>query len=326
MAEDAPKQTVAADADGVHQHGRQEEPLAAADVAPAEQSSVVTQGCTGKIESLALRARLRQELEAIQSGLPVIDNGKPLPNQVLRSALFAISPKVFRRETKVASIEGIDVFITRGYRPTQAHLDVWEHCLKLAAEQGTGKRITFTGYAFLKAIGRSTGKSDYVWLKEMLYDLAGCLVRITDGRRSYFGALIEGGVIDEKTEDFVIEINPRLAVLFMGGCWTALNQKQRAALRRQPLAQWLHAFYSTHACPHRYSVEKIKELCGSEVEEPWKFRQLLRRALEHLSKATGWRCWIDDNDCVVVDKQDTCQKPIGIAGRLEGPKLSTEND
>lgn len=326
MSEDAPQQTVDTGADDAHQNGCLGS-SAAADAVPGDQQSIADpEGCTGKITKLALKARIKQELEAIQSGLPAIDDGKPLPNQVLRSALFAISPKVFRRETKVASIDGIDVYITRGYRPTQAHLDVWEHCLKLASEQGTGKRITFTGYAFLKAIGRSTGRSDYKWLKDMLYDLAGCLVRISDGQRSYFGALIEGGVIDEKTEDFVIEINPRLAVLFMGGCWTALNQKQRAALRRQPLAQWLHAFYSTHARPHRYSVEKIRELCGSEVEELWKFRQLLRRALEHLSKTTGWRCYIDKCDCVVVEKQEPCQTPIGIAGMLETPKLSTESD
>jgi hypothetical protein len=101
------------------------------------------------------RIRERREQEAIKEGLPVPTNGKPLPNHVLRSALFGVSAKVFRREQKIASVEGVDVFISRGYRPTQAHLDVWEHCLALAAKQGTGKQIRFSAYAFLKAIGRN---------------------------------------------------------------------------------------------------------------------------------------------------------------------------
>lgn len=272
------------------------------------------------------RVRQRQEQEAIAEGLPEVSNGKPLPNQVLRSALFAVSQKTFRRETRVASIEGINVYITRGYRPTQAHLDVWEHCLKLASKQGTGKRISFTGYSFLKAIGRSAGKSDYKWLKEALYDLASCLVRISDGRRSYFGPLIESGAFDDKTEDFTIEINPRIAVLFMEGCWTAIDQQQRAALRRHPLAQWLHAFYSTHDTPYRYKVETIKELCGSDVEELRKFRQLLRRAIERLSKETGWQCYIDDHDCLAVIKQASCQIGIGIAGTAKNGDLSTDSE
>lgn len=73
----------------------------------------------------------------------------------------------------------------RGYRPTQAHLDVWEQCLDLAAKHGTGKQIRFSAYSFLKAIGRNTGKSDYEWLKEAINDLTSCLGRIlTDATRT----------------------------------------------------------------------------------------------------------------------------------------------
>lgn len=267
---------------------------------------------TGVAQALD-RIRQRREQDAMAAGLPVPSNGKPLPNHVLRSALFGVSAKVFRREQKIASVEGVDVFISRGYRPTQAHLDVWEHCLSLAASQGTGKQIRFTAYAFLKAIGRTNGTSDRKWLNEALLDLAGCIVRITDGRRTYFGPLIEGGTKDELTDKYVIEINPRLAVLFMGGTWTALDRKERDSLRRHPLAQWLHAFYSTHSEPFAYKVATLKELCGSDVEELWKFRQMLRRALEHLADATGWTCYIDEEDKVVVRKISN-YRAINLAG------------
>lgn len=281
---------------------------------------------TGVAQALD-RIRQRREQDAIAAGLPVPSNGKPLPNHVLRSALFGVSAKVFRREQKIASVEGVDVFISRGYRPTQAHLDVWEHCLSLAAKQGTGKQIRFSAYAFLKAIRRNpNGGSDRKWLTEALLDLAGCIVRITDGRRTYFGPLIEGGTKDELTEEYVIEINPRLAVLFMGGNWTALDTVERAKLRRHPLAQWLHAFYSTHSEPYAYKVATLKELCGSDAEELWKFRQVLRRAIEKLAETTGWECYIDDEDKVVVRKKnkDHARSPTGIAGRVKTSKLSTD--
>lgn len=273
------------------------------------------------------RMRQRRGDAIIAAGLPVPASGKPLPNDVLRSALFAVSQKVFRRETKVASIDGVEVFIARGYRPTQAHLDVWEHCLALAATQGTGKQIQFSAYAFLKAIRRNpNGGSDRKWLAEALLDLAGCVVRITDGRRTYFGPLIEGGTKDELAEEYVIEINPRLAVLFMGGTWTALDTVERAKLRRHPLAQWLHAFYSTHSEPYAYKVATLKELCGSDAEKLWSFRQVLRRAIEKLAEATGWECNIDDEDKVVVRKKskDCARHPTGIAHRVENSKLSTD--
>jgi len=273
------------------------------------------------------RLRQRREDAAIAAGLPVSSSGKPLPNDVLRSALFAVSQKVFRRETKVASIDGVEVFISRGYRPTQAHLDVWEHCLALAARQGTGKRIHFSAYAFLKAINRSAnGGSDRKWLNDALLDLAGCLIRVTNGTHTYFGPLIEGGTKDEVTEEYFIEINPRLAVLFTGNRWTTVNAVERKALRRHPLAQWLHAFYSTHGTPYRYKVETIKNLCGSDTEELKKFRQMLRRAIAELSEVTGWSCGIDANDCLVVSKsrQIPRQSATGIAGTVQKADISTE--
>jgi hypothetical protein len=105
------------------------------------------------------RVREHQERDAIAAGLPCWpENKRGLPNGALRSALFGISPKERRAyavERHVASIEGLEVFITRGPNLMQHHLDVWEQCLKLGKDQGTGQRIEFTTHAFLKSIGRN---------------------------------------------------------------------------------------------------------------------------------------------------------------------------
>lgn len=267
-------------------------------VIPFEQTNNVLDGVLQRMED-----------RAIASGIPASSQGKPIPNDLLRSALFAVSSRIFRRETMVASVSGVEVYIARGYRPTQSHLDVWERCLSLAAEQGTGKTIRFSAYSFLRSIDRSpSGGSDRKWLNDALLDLAGCLIRVTNGKRTYFGPLISGGTKDETTDEYCIEINPRLAVLFMGNNWTAINAAERRALRRHPLAQWLHAFFSTHDKPYRHKVETIRSLCGSDTEELWKFRQTLKQAMIKVSKTTGWLCEIDDNDCLVIEKS----KPLLI--------------
>jgi hypothetical protein len=83
-------------------------------------------------------------------------------------------------------VNGLTI-VFNGPRLSQSDLDVWEHCLHLARINGTGCQIRFTGYSFLKAIGRSTGKSDREWLKGVLLDLASSVVEISDGKRAYFG-------------------------------------------------------------------------------------------------------------------------------------------
>jgi hypothetical protein len=261
-----------------------------------------------QLDGLSERIEKRIDERKIAAGLPFVPPNKGgLPNGALRSALFGISNKDRRHystERHIASVKGVEVFITRGPNLQQHHLDVWEYCLRLARGQGTGKPISFSTYSFLKGITRNTGKTDMEWLKDCFYDLAGCIVRISDGSKTYFGPLIKGGTRDDETGQYVIEINPSIALLFGEGKWTQLDYSQRNQLRKAPLAQWLHAFYSTHLDPFDIKVETIQHLCGADpTVELKKFRQNLRRALEKLQTVTGWACSINKQDCVVIAKK-----------------------
>ena len=93
---------------------------------------------------------------------------------------------------------------TREREPAQEQ----EHTLHLARTQALGTECYFTAHGFLKALGRATGKQNHEWLKLVLVRLAGAVVEIISGRRTYFGTLIEGGVRDEDTGRYVVEINP----------------------------------------------------------------------------------------------------------------------
>ena len=102
------------------------------------------------------------------------------PNSFLRSALFAAIQGKGRKQMKrelLASMQGIIVRFT-GEQLDQSDLDVWEQAVHLARKHPLGNVCHFTGYAFLKALGRSTGAADYEWLHSAIIRLIACAVEL----------------------------------------------------------------------------------------------------------------------------------------------------
>jgi hypothetical protein len=230
------------------------------------------------------------------------DSVRGVPNAVLRSALFTATKRgkrqYFERQ-KIASLEGIEVVFT-GPRLDQADLDVWEQCLHIARMQNLGNNIQFTASSFLKEIGRNVGKSDHEWLKGAFARLAGSVVEISNGKHSFFGALISGGRKNEDTGFYELYLNPKISSLYGNDGWTAQDWEQRKKLIGKPLALWLHSFYSTHSNPYEYKIETIWRLCGSETKELYKFKQNFISALKDLAEATGWHCSTENNKAKVL--------------------------
>lgn len=246
-----------------------------------------------------------------------------VPNSVLRSALFGAirrGRRAFQTRVKKASIGGLLVIHT-GPTLDQADLDVWMQFMHLARTSGLGNRIQYTIKGFLKAIGRSTGKSQREWLLDSIARLGSSAVEIQDGKKGYQGPLlvhVYKNDVDTDSEKHVIEMNPALASLFDADGWTGLQIEQRHALKKQPLAQWLHGFYSSHARPFPFKVETLHQLCGSESKQMFSFRQELRHALERMAEVTGWTCEIDGDDLVHVTKtKNTDRKPSPSAAPLK---------
>jgi hypothetical protein len=206
------------------------------------------------------------------------------PNAVLRGALFAAiqgKGRVALDRELVAAQDGIEVRFT-GWQLSQSDLDVWEQVLHLARTQALGTACHFTAHGFLKALGRSTGKMNHEWLQMALERLTGAVVRISDGQRTYFGTLIEGGARDEDTGRYVVEINPKLAKFYGRTQWTQIDWEQRQQLRGKPLALWLHGFYATHAKPYPLTVAYLHKLSGSQTKQLRYFKKNLTQALRDL--------------------------------------------
>jgi hypothetical protein len=237
-----------------------------------------------------------KQKQEIQAQLPMWnDRVRGVPNSVLRSALFTATSRgkrAYMERVKIASVDGIQILFT-GPRLDQADLDVWEQCLHIARTYRLGNTIQFSAYTFLKAIGRSTGKSQHEWLKGAFARLRTSDVEISDGKRTFFGTLISGGMRNEETGFYELVLNPKIASLYDAG-WTGEDWEQRKALKGKSLALWLHGFYSTHAEPFDYKIETLWKLCGSEAKELKHFKENLMDALVSLNEATSWNCRIED--------------------------------
>jgi hypothetical protein len=227
-----------------------------------------------------------------------------VPNSVLRSALFTATKRGKRpylEKVSLASVDGIEVMFT-GPRLDQADLDVWEQCLHIARHEKLGSLIHFQAGGFLKAIGRSTGKSDYEWLNTVLRRLMTSMIELKEKDRVYAGQLLQRWARDEHTGQHLIELNRDLSLLYNDDRWTGVDWEQRKRLKGKPLALWLHGFYSTHARPFDYRVDTLHKLCGSEAAELKSFKQNLKEALLDLSAATDWQC-------VLINDKTLIQKP-----------------
>ncbi|MFA7174924.1 MAG: plasmid replication initiator TrfA [Kiritimatiellia bacterium] len=248
-----------------------------------------------------------------------------VPNAVLRSALFGAikrGRRAFMQRVAKASVDGLTVLQT-GPQLDQSDLDVWEQCMHLAKDQGLGTRIEFTAHSFLKSIDRTTGKSQHEWLKGAFARLASSVVEIKDGKRAYFGAMIHHGTRDDDSGRYVIEINPAIAKLYGSDGWTAVEREQRLALKKQPLAQWLHGFYSTHASPYAFKIETLHKLCGSETSELRSFTQTLKKSLAAVCAETGWTWNIDESGLVHVKKLAIGTQKRHLARKAKKARHST---
>lgn len=255
----------------------------------------------GMMERLAKRAaeaeaRKAQQQEQSAEAAPAKvvrlplwpDAVRAVPNSVLRSALFGAikrGARAYLERVKIHAQEGIEIRYT-GARLDQGDLDVWATVLHVVREQALGDECCVTAYQLLKALGKTDTGKNRDTLDRRLSRLNATALQVKVGRYSYEGSLIAGVDRDEVTREYIIRLDPKLRSLFEPDQFTQVEWSVRHALDGQPLAQWLHGFYASHAKPHPVRVETLHRLCGSEAGEIWKFAQTLRRALGALAEAS----------------------------------------
>ena len=227
------------------------------------------------------------------------------PNALLRSAFFAgihskkrqvlginrATPDIEPEGVTIASQDGIKIKFA-GTQLNQYDADVFFEAIHRARVHPLETECLFTGSDFLKAIGRSTGKPEYVDLDNSLRRLSRGTVDIewnVGGRRLVFtGHLISHYVRDRDTKLYKLTFTREISTLFSSASWTALEWNERRALNGQPLAQWLHSYFSTHAAPYPVSVAFLHEKSGSPTKLLKHFKTELKRAFTVLHDTLGW--------------------------------------
>ena len=255
----------------------------------------------GRIEELREQAKQRAEREKRDPlpGAPLPKNVvqlplwpepvRAVPNGFLRSALFGAIAKGRRRYIdgeQLAALDGIEIRYT-GQRLDQGDLDVWESVLHAVRLQELGSRCRVTSYTLLKLMGKTDTGKNRATLHKRITRLRAGTVELKQGRYVYIGGLIGEAFKDEETQEWVIELNPKLRALYGPDQFTQVDWSVRHALDGKPLAQWLHGFYASHAKPFPIKIETLHRLCGSEAGEMWKFAQTLRKALDDVAEASA---------------------------------------
>ncbi|SDI81968.1 TrfA protein [Pseudomonas flavescens] len=174
-----------------------------------------------------------------------------------------------------------------GAQLDQGDLDVWETVLHLARAQPIGQECNITAYGLLQLLELTDTGANRKTLKRRLSRLNACALDVQVGPRVHYeGSLINEIFRDEHSGQFVIRLNPGLSTMFGADQFTQIHWKVRQTLNGHYLAQWLHGFYSSHAAPFPLKIETLHQLSGSKTADQSKFRQLLRKALNALSRAS----------------------------------------
>lgn len=251
-----------------------------------------------RIPEIQARAKQRAEREPLP-GKPLPKNVVQLPlwpepvrvvpNGFLRSALFGAIAKGRRRYINgedLAAIDGVTIRY-KGERLDQGDLDVWESVLHAVRLQELGSQCRLTSYALLKLMGVTDTGKNRVTLQNRIERLVANALTVKQGRYTYIGSLISFAAKDEDTQEWVIELDPRLRPLFAADQFTQIEWAVRHELNGQQIAQWLHGFYASHAKPFPFKVETLLKLCGSEDADPYSGKQKLRKALDAVAQASA---------------------------------------
>ncbi|HEX7480623.1 MAG TPA: plasmid replication initiator TrfA [Polyangiales bacterium] len=242
------------------------------------------------------------------------DDKRAMPTEFIACALFAaIQEKdaTYCNGVEIANANGFCIKY-KGKRLTQVHGDVWQGIMHLARRTPEGTKLQFRSRAFLRLIGRHTGKSQRDQLHSWITDLVATNVEVFDtaNQRLYFGSMLpEGARADVSGDDsaYVVQINRNLCKLFESG-FATVDWEQRRRLSGKWLALWLQHYFSKFRKP--VTVSELHRLSGSGAELK-EFRRKLKAALAEVATTGGYAAYIEPGTDTVraMASEAVAQKP-----------------
>lgn len=268
----------------------------------------------------------------------------PLPFAFIRTALFSSmryrgrERPEYAKKTEVASYGRSTVAQVSGEQLDGNDLDVIAACIRLVYDAGSLEQsvvtVRFNEKEFLRKMGWQTGGAQRNALAQSLHRMQTAVFEFdvvdVDDRD---GACRQGGLIldfmkglDGNRVSYAVTLNGCIASLMQAG-WSLVRRSQRNNLRDMPLAQSLHAFYSTHSAPIPLPESKLRPLMlrGRIRDDKW--LRSLRVAMAKLQTATDWECSLSDTGVVTVKKPKQPAEAVQKAkGRPEAATVQYEYD
>jgi hypothetical protein len=153
-------------------------------------------------------------------------------------------------------------------------------------------------------LGLHAGGDEHARLHSTIIRMIACAVEIKHDGKWYAGSLIEdaAGTTDEPSSRYALRLNPTLIRLYGDTQWTALDWQTRLQLRRNPLAQALHGYYSSHARPVPVKLATLREYTGSRNKQHASFKRQVREALDLLKEKEFLKDYRIEGDIVTVQR------------------------
>jgi hypothetical protein len=232
-----------------------------------------------------------------------------MPNHLARSSLFApLKPgrRKMHDKAQLASRDDVEILFS-GKQFDMADNDVLLQAFRVAQCFPTGHDVIFKRAAFLREIGRCTGKNDYTWLEESMDRLATGTLFIKTKHYKAVLHLVDAYGRSDTTGEYWLRIDPEVLKLFSRREYGFIDLEARRRIGRgQDLAKWLQNYVGSHEAgkPHTVAAHFLKEWSGTEGRLRDFHARGLPRALAELR-----RLGVIQNDRIREDGRVTWFKP-----------------
>lgn len=221
---------------------------------------------------------------------------RAMPNHIARSSLFAPvargRKKIHKNSVLVSRADAVIKFW--GEQLDEAQADVWMQAIHEASKIPLGEPVCIKRAAFLRAIGRDTGKWQYSWLHRTMEALAFAMLVIeaTHGGKPKMSIgqtralhMIEGFDYDDEREEYTLRIDPRWKVMHGNREFALIDWEKRLQMRQgQDMAKALQRLVATSSDGvQRYALDWLKHKL--EYTSPMrKFKAALTAAMRELER------------------------------------------
>lgn len=273
-----------------------------------------------KYKTIVRKAELaRKEKEEEQARVPIqmqmpfwIDSHRPMPNEIVRSALFNAKNKrndrAYFREVKI-NVIGEGTITYTGEELRQYDEIVWLQLLHLTRGKDIDNVITFMPGQFCKAISWPLNSGSYQRLRESLTRMQATSLSIYSKRFKEGVSLSMIPMFKWRDEDgktlplYQVKLAPELITLFSANYYTHIEWQQRLQLP-VGLSTWLHGYYSSHRTPFPIKIETIYHGCGSTLKPMRMFKLYLKQSLDKLVQIGFLESYeIDETNLVKVTRK-----------------------